>query len=141
MRVLVFVKATPSSERGEMPSVELLKAMGEFNEQLVKAGIMQTGEGLKPSKFAVRVRFPDRTVIDGPFPETKELVAGYWLWQVKSMQEAIDWVKRCPDPMPEQSEIEIRPVYELEDFAPIDPTGEGREIHRQNDELLRQRGQ
>jgi predicted transcriptional regulator YdeE len=121
MKVMVFVKATPSSEAGEMPSQELLEAMTAYNEELVAAGIMQGGDGLKPSQYGVRVRFSgqDRMVIDGPFAETKELVAGYWMWQVKSMEEAIEWVKRCPNPMPEESEIEIRPVFELEDFGEI----------------------
>jgi len=116
----VLVKATKNSEAGVLPSEKLLADMGQFNEQLVKAGIMQAGEGLKPSSKGKRVRFAvgKRTVIDGPFTETKELVAGYWLWTVKSLEEAVEWVKRCPDPMPgEESEIEIRPLYEAEDFA------------------------
>lgn len=119
MRVMVMVKATRSSEAGEMPGEELLTAMGQYNEELVKAGIMQAGEGLHPSSRGVRVRFSgkDRTVTDGPFAETKELVAGFWLWNVKSMDEAIAWVKRCPNPMPEDSDIEIRPLYEMEDFG------------------------
>lgn len=119
MKVMVMVKATRSSEAGEMPSEELLTAMGNYNEELVNAGIMQAGEGLKPSSEGVRVRFSgsDRTVIDGPFAETKELVAGYWLWEVSSMDEAIEWVKKCPNPMPEESEIEIRPLFEMEDFG------------------------
>lgn len=119
MKVMVMVKATKSSEAGEMPSEELLTAMGNYNEELVNAGIMQAGEGLKPSSEGVRVRFSgsDRTVIDGPFAETKELVAGYWLWEVSSMDEAIEWVKKCPNPMPEESEIEIRPLFEMEDFG------------------------
>ncbi len=128
MRVMVIVKATRESEAEIKPGDEkLLKEMGAFNEELVKAGIMLAGEGLKPSKLGKRVRFSgaNRTVIDGPFTETKELVAGYWLWQVKSMQEAVEWVKRCPNPMPgTDSEIEIRPLYETEDFAAADPTGE-----------------
>lgn len=126
MRVMVIVKATDSSEAGTLPSQELMAAMGKFNEQLFHAGILKSGDGLKPSREGVRVRFSgsNRTVIDGPFAETKELIAGYWLWEVDSMQQAIDWVKRCPNPMPEDSEIEIRPVYELDDFAAADPDGE-----------------
>lgn len=119
MKVMVFVKATKSSEAGEMPTQELFEAMMAYNEELVKAGIMLGGDGLKPSSAGVRIHFSgkNRTVIDGPFAETKELVAGYWLWEVKSMQEAIDWVKRCPNPMLEDSDIEIRPVFEPEDFG------------------------
>lgn len=125
MKVMVIVKATKSSEAGELPSPELLSAMGNFNEELVKAGIMKAGEGLKPSSEAKRIHFAGstRTVTDGPFTETKELIAGYWLWEVNSMQEAVEWVKRCPNPMPEESDIDIRPVYALEDFASIDPDG------------------
>jgi hypothetical protein len=116
---MVMVKATGDSEAGAMPSEELLTAMGAFNEELVKAGVMLAGEGLHPSAKGKRVRFSgrQRTVIDGPFAETKELVAGFWLWQVKSMEEAIEWVRRCPNPMPTDSEIEIRPVFEAEDFG------------------------
>ncbi|GAB6196873.1 YciI family protein [Lysobacter xanthus] len=119
MRVMVMVKATPSSEAGTMPSTELMEAMGRFNAELVKAGVMLAGEGLKPSAAGARVRFSGdaRSVHDGPFAETRELVAGFWLWQVRSMDEAIEWVRRCPNPMPEDSEIEIRPVMELEDFG------------------------
>jgi hypothetical protein len=119
MKVMVMVKATPGSERGEMPSEELLTAMGNYNEELVKAGIMLAGEGLKPSSAGARVRFSgkNRTVIDGPFAETKELVAGFWMWEVKSLEEAIAWVKRCPNPMMEESDIEIRPVFSIEDFS------------------------
>jgi hypothetical protein len=119
MRVMVMVKATEDSEAGVMPSTELLTQMGEFNEELVKAGVMLAGEGLHPSSEGKRVRFSgkDRTVTDGPFAETKELVAGYWLWQVRSMDEAIEWAKRCPNPMEGESEIEIRPVFETEDFG------------------------
>lgn len=119
MRVMVIVKATASSEAGEMPSEALLKAMGEYNEQLVKAGIMLAGEGLHPTSRAKRVQFSGsrRSVVDGPFAETKELVAGFWLWQVKSMEEAVEWAKRCPNPMPEDSVLEIRPVFEAEDFG------------------------
>jgi hypothetical protein len=119
MRVMVLVKATEDSEAGNMPSTELLEAMGKYNEELVKAGILLSGEGLKPSSKGKRVAFegPSRTVIDGPFAETHELVAGFWLWQVKDMAEALEWVKRCPNPMPGASEIEIRPVFEMADFA------------------------
>lgn len=119
MRVMVLVKATQDSEQGVMPSEEMLTAMGNFNEELVKAGIMLEGEGLHPSSKGKRVRFsgPGRTVVDGPFAETKELVAGFWIWQVKSMDEAVEWVKRCPNPMPGDSEIEIRPIFEAEDFG------------------------
>jgi hypothetical protein len=119
MRVMVMVKATTESEAGMMPSTELLEAMGTYNEELVKAGIMLAGEGLHPSAKGKRVAFdgPNRTVIDGPFAETKELVAGYWLWEVKDMAEAVEWVKRCPNPMPGPSEIEIRPLFEAEDFG------------------------
>ena len=119
MRVMVLVKASPSSEAGVMPETELFEAMGRFNEELAKAGVLLAGEGLKPSSQGVRVRFSGaaRSVQDGPFAETGELVAGFWLWQVRSMDEAIEWVRRCPNPMPEDSEIEIRPVYEAEDFG------------------------
>ena len=119
MRVMVMVKATKDSEAGIMPTEQLLRDMGNFNEELVKAGIMLSGDGLKPSSEGKRVQFSGkkRTVVDGPFAETKELVAGFWVWQVKSMQEAIDWVKRCPNPMPGDSEIEIRPFYEAADFG------------------------
>ncbi len=119
MRVMVIVKATKESEAGEMPSTELLAAMGQYNEALVKAGVMQAGEGLHPSSRGKRVRFSgaSRTVIDGPFAETKELIAGFWLWQVASMDEAVDWVKRCPNPMMSDSDIEIRPVFEADDFG------------------------
>jgi len=119
MRVVVFVKATASSEAGEMPSTELLTAMGKFNEELVNAGVMQAGEGLHPSSRGKRVRFSgsDRTVIDGPFAETKELVAGFWIWNVSSMDEAVEWAKKCPNPMNEESDLEIRAVFEAEDFG------------------------
>jgi hypothetical protein len=118
MKVMVLVKATKSSEAGVMPTPKLLADMGKFNEELVKAGVMLAGDGLRPSAQGKRVQFSglNRTVIDGPFAETKELVAGYWLWQVRSIEEAVEWVKRCPNPMPEDSEIEIRPHYALEDF-------------------------
>ncbi|QDT90412.1 YciI family protein [Gimesia algae] len=119
MKVMVMIKATPSSEAGEMPSEQLLTDMGNFNEELVKAGIMLAGEGLHPSSRGARVRFSgtNRTVMDGPFAETKELIAGFWIWQVDSMEEAIEWVKRCPNPMSEESDIEIRPLFEPEDFG------------------------
>ncbi len=119
MRVMVMVKATRESEEGKMPSTEMLTAMGDFNEELVKAGVMQAGEGLHPSRKGKRVRFSGarREVVDGPFTETKELVAGFWLWNVKSMDEAVEWVKRCPNPMESDSEIEIRQVFEAEDFG------------------------
>lgn len=119
MKVAVFVKATKSSEAGEMPTTELMTAMGNYNEELVKAGVMLSGEGLHPSSKGARVRFSgsNRTVIDGPFSQTNELVAGFWLWKVRSLEEAIDWVKKCPNPMMEDSEIEIRPVFEADDFG------------------------
>lgn len=119
MRCVVFVKATQESEAGIMPSEQLMAEMGAFNEELVRAGVMQAGEGLHPSARGKRVAFngPDRTVIDGPFAETKELVAGFWIWTVASMDEAVEWVKRCPNPMSGPSEIEIRPVFEAEDFG------------------------
>ncbi|MEX0162070.1 YciI family protein [Pseudomonas brassicacearum] len=119
MRFMVIVKASPESEAGEMPSEELLAAMGAYNEELVKAGVMLAGEGLHPSVEGVRVQFSgkDRTVIDGPFAETKELIAGFWIFKVQSLQEAIDWVKRCPNPMVSDSEIEIRQIFELEEFG------------------------
>jgi hypothetical protein len=119
MRVMVMIKADKNSEAGVMPSEELLTAMGNYNEELVKAGIMLAGEGLKPSSQGKRVRFSGdkRTVIDGPFAETKELVAGFWIWKVKDMDEAIEWLKRCPNPMGEESDVEIRPIFEAEDFG------------------------
>jgi hypothetical protein len=119
MRVMVIVKANADSEAGLMPSTELLEAMGKYNELLVEAGIMQAGEGLHPSSKGKRVAFDgdSRVVIDGPFAETKELIAGFWLWTVKDMDEAVAWVRRCPNPMPGPSEIEIRPVFEAEDFG------------------------
>jgi hypothetical protein len=119
MKVMVIVKASKASEAGQMPSQKLLTDMGNFNEELVKAGVMLAGDGLHPSSKAARVRFSgkDRMVIDGPFAETKELIAGYWLWKVASMQEAIDWAKRCPNPHEEDCELEIRPVFEVEDFG------------------------
>lgn len=119
MRCMVMVKATADSEAGVMPSGKLLEEMGKFNEELVKAGVMLEGEGLHPSSKGVRVRFSgkQRNVVDGPFAETKELVAGFWLWQVKSMEEAVEWVRRCPNPFEGESEIEIRPVFEADDFG------------------------
>ena len=141
MRVMVIVKATKNSEAGILPPEKLLADMGKYNEELVKAGIMLAGEGIHPSSKGKRVRLgggAKRTVIDGPFSETKELVAGFWLWQVKSIEEAVEWVKRCPDPMPgEETEIEIRPVFSPEDFAPSDPTGE----HRRREDELRKKVQ
>jgi len=121
MKVMVIVKATKASEAGQMPSQQLLNEMGKFNEELVKAGIMLAGEGLHPSSKGARVRFAgkSRTVIDGPFTETKELIAGFWLWKVSSLQEALDWVKRCPNPHEGESEIEIRPLFEIEDFGDV----------------------
>jgi hypothetical protein len=143
MRVMVIVKATKNSEAGVMPSEKLLADMGKFNEELVKAGVMQAGEGLHPSSKGKRVRFSGgkKTVIDGPFSETKELVAGFWMWQVKSMEEALEWVRRCPDPMPgEESEIEIRPVFEAEDFgAEFTPELRAQE-ERLRTEIERKRG-
>lgn len=120
MRVMVIVKATKNSEAGVMPSERLLTEMGKFNEELVKAGVMLAGDGLHPSSRGKRIRFSGgkKTVIDGPFAETKELIAGFWIWQVKSIEEAVEWARRCPDPMPnEEGELEIRPVFEAEDFG------------------------
>jgi hypothetical protein len=119
MRVMVIVKATADSEAGVMPTRELFEAMGRFNEELVKAGVMLAGDGLKPSSKGKRVHFSgsQRTVIDGPFAETRELIAGYWIWQVRSMDEAVEWARRCPNPMPGPSDLEIRPFYEAEDFG------------------------
>ena len=119
MRVMVIVKATKDSEAGILPTTELLEAMGKYNEELVKAGIMLSGDGLKPSSQGKRIAFdgPSRVVTDGPFAETKELIAGFWIWQVKDMDEAVAWAKRCPNPMPGPSELEIRPFYEMEDFG------------------------
>ena len=120
MKVMVIVKATKNSEAGVMPSEKLLTEMGNFNEELVKAGIMLAGEGLQPSSKGKRIKFSgrQRSVVDGPFAETKELIAGYWVWQVRSMDEAVEWARRCPDPMPgEEAELEIRPLFEAEDFG------------------------
>jgi len=136
MRFIVMVKATKESESGVMPSERLLADMGKFNEELVKAGIMLAGEGLHPSSKGARVKFngAKRTVVDGPFTETKELVAGYWIWQVRSLEEAVEWARRCPDPMPgEDAELEIRPYFEAEDFG-TEYTPELRE----QDERIRQ---
>ena len=126
MRVMVIVKATRESEAENSPlemegATEMFEAMGKYNEELVKAGIMISGDGLKPSKFGKRIHFSGakRSVTDGPFAETKELVAGYWVWQVRSMEEAVEWAKRCPNPMPGPSDLEIRPHYEMEDFAEV----------------------
>ena len=119
MRVMVIVKASPESEAGQMPTQELLTEMMKYNEELVKAGIMLSGDGLHPSSKAIRIHFSgkNRAVIDGPFTETKELIAGFWIWQVKSMDEAVEWVKRCPNPMMSESDIDIRPIFAPEDFG------------------------
>lgn len=133
MRVMVIVKATEESEAGVMPGEQLLADMGAYNEELVKAGIMLAGDGLHPSVKGKRIRFSGatRTVVDGPFAETKELIAGFWMWQVRSMEEAVEWVKRCPNPMLSDSEIEIRPVFEADDFgAALTP-----ELRAQEDRL------
>jgi hypothetical protein len=139
MRVMVIVKATKDSEAENSPlemegAAEMFEAMGKYNEELVKAGIMLSGDGLKPSKFGKRIHFSGtrRTVTDGPFAETKELVAGFWVWQVRSMEEAVEWAKRCPNPMPGPSDLEIRPVWEPEDFGP--------EIAARENALREQRG-
>ncbi|HMU29991.1 MAG: YciI family protein [Nitrospira sp.] len=139
MRFMIIIKATKDSEAGVMPSQQLLSEMGTFNEELVQAGVMLAGDGLHPSTKGARVRFSGtrRTVIDGPFAETKELIAGYWLWQCGSKEEAIEWVKRCPNPMPGESEIEIRQVFEAEDFgAEFTP-----ELREQEDRLRAQMAQ
>jgi hypothetical protein len=139
MRCIVMVRANKDSESGKMPSTELLAAMGNFNEELVKAGVMLAAEGLHPSSKGKRVHFsgPKRTVIDGPFAETKELIAGFWIWQVKSMEEAIEWAKKCPNPFEEESEIEIRPTFEADDFGPeFTP-----ELREQEKRLMHQIGQ
>ncbi|MGK4000546.1 YciI family protein [Sorangium sp. So ce1024] len=136
MRFMILIKATKDSEAGVMPSEQLLTEMGKFNEELVKAGIMVAGDGLHPSAKGARVRFSGdkRTVIDGPFAETKELIAGYWIWEVKSKEEAIEWVKRCPNPMLEDSEVEIRQVFTADDFGPaLTP-----ELREQEDRLRAQ---
>ena len=135
MRVVVFVKATADSENSVMPTTELLEAMGKYNEELINAGIMLGGDGLKATKHAKRVHFSgsDRSVIDGPFAETKEIVAGYWIWEVRDMDEAVAWVKRCPNPMFTESDIDIRPVFEMSDFA-SEMTPEVQAIHDRNAE-------
>ena len=135
MRVMVMVKATADSEKGIMPTAELFEAMGKYNEELVKAGIMLTGDGLRPSSQGKRIAFdgPSRAVIDGPFAETRELVAGFWIWEVKDMAEAIAWAKRCPNPMPGPSELELRPVYEMADFGEV-LTPELAELHQRSRE-------
>ena len=136
MRVMVIVKASKESEAGQMPSEQILTDMGKYNEQLVKAGVMLAGEGLRASAMGKRVHFSGakRTVTDGPFAETKELIAGFWIWKVKSMDEAVEWVKRCPNPHHSDSEIEIRPIYELEDFdAALSP-----EVREQEERLRKQ---
>jgi hypothetical protein len=137
MRVIVFVKATEDSEAGAMPSPELIEAMGKYNEELIEAGIMVGGDGLKPSAQGKRIAFDgdSRTVIDGPFAETRELVAGFWIWEVKDMDEAIAWAKRCPNPMPGPSDLELRPVVTMEDFAEV-MTAEGAAIHERNEQRL-----
>ena len=136
MKFMILVKATTDSEAGVMPSEELMTQMGNYNEELARAGILLAAEGLHPSSKGVRVKFSgaQRTVVDGPFPQTNELVAGFWLWQVKSRDEAIEWVKRCPNPMPEDSEIEIRQVYEAEDFG----TALSPELREQEERLRKQ---
>lgn len=143
MRVMVMVKATKNSEAGVMPSEKLMTEMGTFNEELVKAGVLLAGDGLHPSSRGKRVRFAGgtKTVVDGPFTETKELVAGYWIWQVKSIDEAVEWARRCPDPMPgEEGELEIRPVFEAEDFgAELTPELRAQDA-RLRAEVERQRG-
>ena len=139
MRVMVIVKANPESEAGQMPSQELLAQMGKFNEELVKAGVMLAGEGLHPSSRGKRVRFSgrQRTILDGPFAETKELVAGFWLWQVRSIEEAVEWLKRAP--FTQGEEVEIRQVHEAEDFAASDPTGELRAQEKRLRDTVRTR--
>jgi hypothetical protein len=141
MRVMVMVKATKASEAGELPDEKMLTAMGKYNEELVKAGIMVAGEGLHPSSKGKRVRFSGtrRTVIDGPFAETKELVAGYWLWNVKSMDEAVEWLKRCPNPMNEESDVEIRPLFEADDFGEAYTPELRAQEQRLRDEVARQK--
>lgn len=140
MRVMVIVKATKDSEAGILPTTELLEAMGKFNEALVNAGIMLAGDGLHPSSKGKRIAFdgPKRTIIDGPFAETKELIAGFWIWQVKDMAEAVEWAKRCPNPMPGPSEIEIRPLFEMADFGET-LTPEVAELHERTREKTAQR--
>jgi hypothetical protein len=138
---MVMVKATKASEAGELPDEKMLTEMGKYNEELVKAGIMVAGEGLHPSSKGKRVRFSGtrRTVIDGPFAETKELVAGYWLWNVKSMDEAVEWLKRCPNPMNEESDVEIRPLFEADDFGEAYTPELRAQEQRLRDEVARQK--
>ena len=140
MRVMVIVKATKDSEAGALPSKELITAMGKYNEQLVKEGIMLAGDGLQPSSKGKRVRFSGekRSVIDGPFTETKELIAGFWIWQVRSMEEAVEWLKRCPNPHPGEAEVEIRPFFEPADFGE-NLTPEERERHKRLTEEMSQK--
>jgi len=137
VRVIVLVKATADSEAGIMPSPELIEAMGNYNQELVEAGIMRGGDGIRPTSAGKRVAFngDERTVIDGPFPAISELVAGYWLWEVKDMDEAVAWIKRCPNPMPGPSEIEIRPLYEAADFAEAMTTEQVEQEERLREEL------
>ena len=137
MRVIVFVKATEDSEASALPSPELIEAMGKYNEELINAGIMVGGDGLKATKFAKRIHFDgaSRTVTDGPFAETRELVAGFWIWEVKDMDEAVAWAKRCPNPMPGPSDLELRPVITMDDFAEV-MTEEGAAIHARNEQAL-----
>ena len=137
MRVIVFVKATEDSEASALPSPELIEAMGKYNEELINAGIMVGGDGLKASRFGKRIAFDgaSRTVTDGPFSETRELVAGFWIWEVKDMDEAVAWAKRCPNPMPGPSDLELRPVITMEDFAEV-MTEEGAAIHERNRQRL-----
>ena len=141
MRVMVMVKATKASEAGVMPDEQMLSEMGKYNEELVKAGIMVAGEGLHPSSKGKRVRFSGtrRTVIDGPFAETKELVAGFWLWNVKSMDEAVEWLKRCPNPHQEESDVEIRPLFEADDFGEAYTPELREQEQRIRDEVARQK--
>ena len=142
MRVMVIVKATKQSEAENNPFdtegfAEMFEAMGKFNDELIQAGIMLSGDGLRPSKFGKRVHFDgkERSVTDGPFAETKELVAGYWIWQVRSMEEAVEWAKRCPNPMPGPSDLEIRPFWEAEDFGPEIAAG----VNAQNEKIAKRR--
>ena len=137
MRVIVFVKATEDSEASVLPSPGLIEAMGKYNEELINAGIMIGGDGLKASKFGKRIAFDgaSRSVTDGPFAETRELVAGFWTWEVKDMDEAVEWAKRCPNPMPGPSDLELRPVITMDDFAEV-MTEEGAAIHARNEQAL-----
>ena len=137
MRVIVFVKATEDSEASVLPSPGLIEAMGKYNEELINAGIMIGGDGLKASKFGKRIAFDgaSRSVTDGPFAETRELVAGFWIWEVKDMDEAVEWARRCPNPMPGPSDLELRPVITMDDFAEV-MTEEGAAIHARNEQAL-----